>query len=756
MLLHNARVFSTSLAAFAACVAIACSGDPQAAKLKHIARGDGYAAADKRAEAIIEYRNAVQRDPLAGDARARLADAYARAGDGSRALAEYVRAADLLPDDTVVQLRASNLLLLAGRFADARQRTEKVLAREPRNVDAQILLANSLAGLKDLTAAVAEIEEAIQLNPDRGASYSNLGAFELQRGHKEAAERAFKRAVELGGDEASARLALANFYWVQARWDEAEKELLEVVGVAPANALAHRALANFYIATNRAADAELHLKKVLEITNDAAAAFALADYYTARRNEASARSVLETLLQRRESAALADTRLAILDYRGGQPNSAYERLARVLEKDATNLPALLTKSASLEADGRLEEALANATLAVEKHQDSTAALFALGRIQAARRQTDAAIAAFNGVLRLNPRATDAKVALARLHLAAGRPDTSVGLAQEVMAAEPQNVEARLTAVRGLLARKDLQRAQAELAVLLARAPNSAPVHAMLGVLKGVQQNQAAAREHFERALQIDRTSREAIGGLVALDLAAKRYPAALARVDEAVAQSAANPSMLMLAARAYATTGDLQRAEALLRQLLAADPAYLDAYSALAQLYVKQGRLDAALLEFEQLAKRQPRPVAALTLTGIILQGQGKNAEARDRFVRALELDPDAPVAANNLAWLYAETGEQIDMALELALRAKARLPDMAEVNDTVGWVHYKKDLASLAIPYFEKSIATDSTNALYHYHLGLAHAKAGDTTRAEAALDRALTLKPGYTEAADARRTLR
>jgi tetratricopeptide (TPR) repeat protein len=111
----------------------ACSRDPHAAMLKYAKSGDAYMAAGKTAEAIIEYRNAIDKDPRAGDVRVKLADAYLAQGDGAKAIGEYVRAADVLPDATV-QLKAGKLLLLARRFDDAKVRAEKALAAETKNV----------------------------------------------------------------------------------------------------------------------------------------------------------------------------------------------------------------------------------------------------------------------------------------------------------------------------------------------------------------------------------------------------------------------------------------------------------------------------------------------------------------------------------------------------------------------------------------------------------------------------------------------
>ena len=190
--------------------ASACSRDPHAAMLKFEKSGDAFAKAGKLPEAIIEYRNAMQQEPRAGDVRVKLADTYIRQGDLAKAVDEYVRAADTLPDASV-QVRAGNLLLVARRFDDAKGRAEKVLAADGKNVEAQILLANALAGLKNLDGAVAELEQAIESNPGRGATYTTLGAMELERGHREAAEREFKRALEFGRRTAVPHLALANF-----------------------------------------------------------------------------------------------------------------------------------------------------------------------------------------------------------------------------------------------------------------------------------------------------------------------------------------------------------------------------------------------------------------------------------------------------------------------------------------------------------------------------------------------------------------
>ena len=68
-------------------------------------------------------------------------------------------------------------------------------------------------------------------------------------------------------------------------------------------------------------------------------------------------------------------------------------------------------------------------------------------------------------------------------------------------------------------------------------------------------------------------------------------------------------------------------------------------------------------------------------MIGVILEVQNKKDEAIKRYERALAIDPQAPVAANNLAWEYAERGGNLDVALRLAQVAVSKGPKQPDRN---------------------------------------------------------------------------
>jgi tetratricopeptide (TPR) repeat protein len=142
-------------------------------------------------------------------------------------------------------------------------------------------------------------------------------------------------------------------------------------------------------------------------------------------------------------------------------------------------------------------------------------------------------------------------------------------------------------------------------------------------------------------------------------------------------------------------------------------------------------------------------------MAAMILHMQNRLPEAQKRYEAIVARNQRAAIASNNLAWLYAEQGGNLDMALQLAQAAKVQMPDSAPINDTLGWVFYKRDLPGQAIPVFEESVARDPSNPYYHYHLGLAYVKAGQAVKAQASLDRALRLDPNFEGATAARQAL-
>ena len=156
-----------------------------------------------------------------------------------------------------------------------------------------------------------------------------------------------------------------------------------------------------------------------------------------------------------------------------------------------------------------------------------------------------------------------------------------------------------------------------------------------------------------------------------------------------------------------------------------------------------------------RIAEREPTAVGAHTVVGMILQMQGRVPEAQKKYERVIEINPNAAVAANNLAWPAPSRTSTSTRPCSWRRRRRAGCPRAPRRRTRCGWVYHKKGLATLAIASFERCVAKEPANRTYLYHQGLAQLKNGDTAKARESLQKALAGKADFPEAADARKAL-
>jgi tetratricopeptide (TPR) repeat protein len=504
--------------------------------------------------------------------------------------------------------------------------------------------------------------------------------------------------------------------------------------------------------TNRAAEAEPILKAVAEKSTTPASGLMLADYYAASHRPAEALTVLEGLSAYKAAAVDVKGRTAMILHGQGRAADAYAIVDGLLKEHADNAPVRLIKAQLLLRDRRFDEALAESRRVIEFDSRSALGYRLLGETHAARYELNEATQALTHSLELEPRSVDVQLQLARIELARGRTPAALDYAQQALRKDPDRLDARLLMATALMRRSDVRGATAAIAPLAARR-DSVDVQVALGRLSLLKGDRPAARDAFARALALAPDSSDALAGAVTAAIAARDLAGARERIETRLASAPRDVQALMLSARISLAAGDPKQAERVLRQTLEIDAEHLPAYDLLGQLYVSQHRLPEAQAEFERVVQRRPGSTGARTMVAALLQLQNRMDEARRQYEAIVQTSADAAVASNNLAWLYATSEGNLDVALTLAQSAKKQLPDQPEVSDTLGWIYYRKGLYRLALDAFEQSVQKDPENALYHYHLGMTYAGQGELAKARRALERALALNPRFDGADNARR---
>jgi tetratricopeptide (TPR) repeat protein len=194
-------------------------------------------------------------------------------------------------------------------------------------------------------------------------------------------------------------------------------------------------------------------------------------------------------------------------------------------------------------------------------------------------------------------------------------------------------------------------------------------------------------------------------------------------------------------------------------QAFNAQPGTLAAGALLIDVYTRRGKLDEATASLEKADS-----VGALSPEGRELLARvhaqlGNDEKAIALLERVLAERPEAASAKNDLAFLLARKGGDLERAFKLAQEARDALGDSAEVADTLGYVYLKKELYAPAADQFREALrisgADPVASRVYQYHLGMALRGLGREAEAAKALEAALAPGGEFAEAAAARSEL-
>jgi tetratricopeptide (TPR) repeat protein len=170
-----------------------------------------------------------------------------------------------------------------------------------------------------------------------------------------------------------------------------------------------------------------------------------------------------------------------------------------------------------------------------------------------------------------------------------------------------------------------------------------------------------------------------------------------------VEAGSARPRELLLRAKVLVTIGALDRAEKDVLRAIEAAPMLPGAIELLFEIYQRQGKLAEAQRSFEEAEAAGVLHSGARLLLGRLYLSQGQIEKAQAAFEKVVAEQPDLASARNDLAFVLAQRGEQLDRALELALGVQKALPDNPAAIDTLGYVSYRSGRFDAALAELQR-----------------------------------------------------
>jgi tetratricopeptide (TPR) repeat protein len=126
----------------------------------------------------------------------------------------------------------------------------------------------------------------------------------------------------------------------------------------------------------------------------------------------------------------------------------------------------------------------------------------------------------------------------------------------------------------------------------------------------------------------------------------------------------------------YQVKQDLEAAEKMFKLAYKKDSGNLESLIMLGDIYTEQGNFEGAIRTYEYLLNVEPDNADCHNYMGYLLWQLDKNEEAVAAYRKAIELDPNNPVAFNNLGVIFLDEHCQLATALEMFEQAVALKPD--------------------------------------------------------------------------------
>ncbi len=136
-------------------------------------------------------------------------------------------------------------------------------------------------------------------------------------------------------------------------------------------------------------------------------------------------------------------------------------------------------------------------------------------------------------------------------------------------------------------------------------------------------------------------------------------------------------------------------------------------------------------------------PVELLRARAAVLMSVGRTGEAEAAYRMLLERSPDDDAVLNDLGYLLADEGRDLDEALAMIRRAVESEPENPNYLDSLAWVLHRLGRSGEALPLLLRAIRSGegAPDATLHEHLGDVYLALGQVDRALAEWRAALAL---------------
>jgi tetratricopeptide (TPR) repeat protein len=711
---------------------------PQETIRKHYETAEAQRVAGNLAAAEAEYRE------ILGEGYERLGEIYLTLQDHQRAITVLEAAAAHRPNSPAVLIDLAIAYYGAQQYAKALAPLNKVLTIDRENPGAHQMLGKTFFMLGDLGKSIAELEIAAKLTPnDIDVAYT-LGIAYLRNRQPDAAKQLYESMIKDFGERPQLHVLIGRAYRQSGLLPEAEAEFKKAIALDSRFPRAHYYLGITYLLDAGQSKMDEALAEFqIEVAANPDEFFA--NYYLG----------VVYIFQRKWDLAIPFLQKAATI----QPDNPdpYFQLGQAYQELQRHEQAIevLKKAIALNPD--LGHNKGQVTTA---HHRLAQSLLKTGQTEAGQRELQIASDLKAQVFKL-----EQQVQTGQPDMSAAKPD------QGKDSLDPGSGPRDISSSDGLddSSKQKLRGSEAYYKKVIATAHNN------VGLLRGERKDFRGAAEQFVLAGNWDPQQDGVDYNLGLAYYRSGSYKEATAPLETEVKAHPANNAATLLLGMSWFALENYVRASELLGGVLAAQPADMNIYYALASSLIHQGKTDVAdrvieqmktisgdsaqlhlllgeeyysksdiaktLAELAEVGTSNSQALLVHRYAGLLYLQLNKRGEAALEFEKELALNPADVQAKYYLADVLL-AGKDVERGLQLIREVIQDWPEYADARYALGNTLLQRGEQAGGINNLETAVKLDPERPDFHYQLGQAYISAGRQAEGKSQIEIAKQLK--------------
>ncbi len=679
-------------------------------------------------EARLSLLSAIDLMPKSDSAHYELAEVQLKLKQIAQAIENYRSTLNINPGHREARLHLAALMMAMRQYEAAESDINKLIEKNPKDIDARILKANLEATTlrKNYTEAKRLLNEVIAENPDQTAAIASLADISLIEGDAKQAEELFSKALSLDPKSPAIRMALADLYSRQGRLDEAQQALEALVTNNPDNSTVRVLLGEFLLGRGQAGKAIEQYEETLKV----------------EPLRYDARDRLYDMYLTRKGVSVESV---------GKAKALTADLTKISKAEDAGVRYF--QGRDLELDGKYPEALSKYLKTIELLNNFAPAFRRAGLVELLLGKNQEAIEHLIQAVALSPNDVVSRLALARQYFSKNDLSHAQEQADKILQIYPRQLGANVLRADIALLQNDTKSARVIYEALVKAFPENPVGFYKLALLEEKEGNAVPAMDAYRRCLSFDVNVLFPARRLSRLIVVTAGFDKAIAGLQE-LADKSQNQKpeystviASLLLGKKNASVDDVERARKLLESAINERPTLYDAYFGLAQIDSDKNDVTSAKANYEKLVHLKPDNITYRMLLALTYEKEQQFEKAAEQYREILRQKPRFGPASNNLAWLMVDRlNGNLDEALKLAQAAKEDLPNVSSVTDTLGWIYFLQGAPRQALPILQDAAdlerqANDDrkVNPEILYHLAEARFASGDKAGASSAIEEAL-----------------